>query len=58
KETTINTDLLIFLTARIIPADGGVDPIDEIILNPRPSIPNPTIDMTRKNSQRAAAPSN
>lgn len=36
-----DVDLLIFLTARIVPADGTLSPVDAMTERPRPHIPNP-----------------
>lgn len=41
NNTATDVDLLIFLTARILPADGTMSPVDEVVDAQRPAIPNP-----------------
>jgi general secretion pathway protein D len=41
RKTATDVDLLIFLTARIVPPDGGVSEIETLLEQPRPAVPNP-----------------
>jgi type II secretory pathway component GspD/PulD (secretin) len=41
RKTATDLDLLIFLTARIVPPDGGVSEIETLLEQPRPVVPNP-----------------
>ncbi len=41
RNSGTDVDLLIFLTARIVPPDGTVSEVDSVIGQPRPVIPNP-----------------
>lgn len=53
--TNRNTDLLIFLTARLVPSDGSVSEVDKILVTPRPAVPNPRLTTERKVPVSSAA---
>ncbi|MEK8023622.1 MAG: pilus assembly protein N-terminal domain-containing protein [Candidatus Hydrogenedentota bacterium] len=53
QNTVQDVDLLIFLTTRVIPADGTISEVDQVVGGPRTDIPNPAPTVTKPSSTAA-----
>lgn len=54
RTTATDIELLIFLTARIVPADGTISEVGRVIEKPRPEIPNPAPIITLPRPETAS----